>query len=524
MKNDLKKTIALVCLLLTTVISTAQTNFRSLSFEQALDAAKKENKLVFIDFYTTWCGPCKQMARNVFPQTKVGDFVNPRLVAIKLDAEKEGKDYAKLFNVRAYPTYVICTPEKKLVNSFSGSMSAEDFIAKLTQALDPELEKSKVIASFKSGDRRAKVVQAYTDMIMATANRANAALKYDTIMSIINTYVESLSSADRMKPENYFIYRNYSRDLKGKAFTFLADNLSGFPKEDQKELTAIVKDDINYTCMQYMMNRMDEPTMSIARKYISALSLADETSQGRFFRFMQEYDASTAERLMATSEKSFDYITDTLTLQSFWFNFSTHFNGKDQSVRNQAADYLEKQIPRIPAMKGLDFSEIVEQLRKPWVDPKALEAKINANEKNTQEGNVAPAFMLKDLDGKTFDSSKLKGKYYVLDFWATWCKPCMMAMPHVKEMNDKYKDTGKLVVIGINCDKNADKVKSVVAKNNMDWLQLLSKNKETDYDLADVYGIKYLPTLIIVSPEGKIVKRLVNDKEALFNYIDSVMK
>ena len=78
----------------------AQTNFRSLTLDQAVEQAKKENKLVFVDFYTDWCGPCKVMARDVFPQKKVGDYFNQRFVCIKLNAEKEGKQDAQTYQVK----------------------------------------------------------------------------------------------------------------------------------------------------------------------------------------------------------------------------------------------------------------------------------------------------------------------------------------------------------------------------------------------------------------------------------------
>ena len=64
-------------------------NFRPLSYTEAIELAAKENKMVFIDFYTTWCGPCKRMSKEVFPQQEVGEYFNRTFISLKLDAEKE---------------------------------------------------------------------------------------------------------------------------------------------------------------------------------------------------------------------------------------------------------------------------------------------------------------------------------------------------------------------------------------------------------------------------------------------------
>ena len=71
------------------IIAYAQTDFRHINLNEALAAAKKEKKLVFVDFYTDWCGPCKRMAADVFPQKNLGDYMNKRFVSIKLNARSE---------------------------------------------------------------------------------------------------------------------------------------------------------------------------------------------------------------------------------------------------------------------------------------------------------------------------------------------------------------------------------------------------------------------------------------------------
>jgi thiol:disulfide interchange protein len=79
--------------------------FESATFDQSLAKAKQENKLVFVDCMTSWCGPCKQMDKFVFTKDSVADFFNSRFVNLQIDMEKgEGPQLAKEFHVEAYPT------------------------------------------------------------------------------------------------------------------------------------------------------------------------------------------------------------------------------------------------------------------------------------------------------------------------------------------------------------------------------------------------------------------------------------
>ena len=77
------------------------------TFDEALSEAKKENKMLFVDCYTSWCGPCKMMATKVFTQDKVGEYFNARFVSIKIDMEKgEGPAMKDKFGVKAFPTFL----------------------------------------------------------------------------------------------------------------------------------------------------------------------------------------------------------------------------------------------------------------------------------------------------------------------------------------------------------------------------------------------------------------------------------
>lgn len=141
----MKKILILALAIFVTNVTMAQD--KGIKFEQgtlaeavakAKKSSKKAPKLVFVDCYTTWCGPCKSMSENVFTQEKVGDFFNANFVNIKIDMEKgEGPELGKKFEVKAYPTFLILDGEGKEVSRIVGGGDADGFIAKVKKAMDP---------------------------------------------------------------------------------------------------------------------------------------------------------------------------------------------------------------------------------------------------------------------------------------------------------------------------------------------------------------------------------------------------
>ena len=114
-------------------------NFQEGTFEEVLAKAKSENKLVFMDCYTVWCGPCKKLVKEVFPQKEVSAFFNDYFVSLTMDMEKgEGIELAQYYNITAYPTLLFLNARGDIVDRIEGAVNADQLIEKGKAALRPK--------------------------------------------------------------------------------------------------------------------------------------------------------------------------------------------------------------------------------------------------------------------------------------------------------------------------------------------------------------------------------------------------
>lgn len=138
------------------------------SFAQVLQKAKSSGKLVFVDCYTSWCGPCKMMAKSVFPQKTVGDFMNPKFVSLKMNMETgEGPEWAEKWQISAYPTFIVFTATGQEIGRFLGGCSAEEFIEKITKASEDKTS-AEMDKRFADGERDEAFLYSYLNTLGST--------------------------------------------------------------------------------------------------------------------------------------------------------------------------------------------------------------------------------------------------------------------------------------------------------------------------------------------------------------------
>ncbi|NOU59331.1 thioredoxin family protein [Marinifilum caeruleilacunae] len=142
-------------------VSAQGIQFEHGTFAEALAKAKKENKLLFVDFYTTWCGPCKKMSETIFTQKEVGDYYNKNFISLKVDAEKgEGPKLAEANKVKGFPTMIFFnadgTENKRLVGATPDAGFFISFAKQVTGEEKPFLEQ---FEAYKKGNRNLDFVR-----------------------------------------------------------------------------------------------------------------------------------------------------------------------------------------------------------------------------------------------------------------------------------------------------------------------------------------------------------------------------
>lgn len=194
-------------------------------FAQVVQKAKSSGKLIFVDCYTSWCGPCKMMAKLVFPQKAVGDFMNPKFVSLKMNMETgEGPEWAEKWQISAYPTFIVFTATGQEIGRFLGGCSAEEFIEKITKASDDKTS-AEMDKRFADGERDEAFLYSYLKTL-------GSAYKHDQCNAVAEILLQGKEETFAGDSLLSSVFMRYLRNPFAPAFVYTA-------KHPQKLIAAL---------------------------------------------------------------------------------------------------------------------------------------------------------------------------------------------------------------------------------------------------------------------------------------------
>jgi thiol-disulfide isomerase/thioredoxin len=155
-------------------------------------------------------------------------------------------------------------------------------------------------------------------------------------------------------------------------------------------------------------------------------------------------------------------------------------------------------------------AELMAQLKRDFPNSKQVKMVARQEEANKLQGNLVegkkfPEFTEKDLAGKPLSVANYKGKVLLLDFWATWCGPCVGELPNVLKTYQKHHAEG-FEIIGISLDDDEKKLLAFIKSKNIPWPQYFD-GKGWENKLAQKYGIQSIPATFLLDGEGKIIAK-----------------
>jgi peroxiredoxin len=162
----------------------------------------------------------------------------------------------------------------------------------------------------------------------------------------------------------------------------------------------------------------------------------------------------------------------------------------------------DPQIERLDKLVA-QFDELVAQSRYAMI--------INANlasARKVMPGSKAPLFSMNDMEGNPISLEAYRGKFVLVDFWASWCKPCRMENPRMLSIFNRYKGP-KFDMLGVSIDRSKDQWKEAVIADQLNWTQVIDEAEVA----TNAYGVVGIPANVLVGPDGEVIAKNIFGKE-----------
>ncbi len=306
--------------------------FVHVKWQEALEQAKQENKLLFVDSYAKWCGPCKRMAKQEFVKPEVGEVYNSNFINLKLDMEtKNGRTFDSKYPVSAYPTMFFLNGDGEVVKKVKGGKKAEQLISMAKMALKSYDTSGKYKEKYDAGDRSYEIVYNYVDAL----NKASK-----PSLRISNEYLKSNPDISEEEKLKFFFVATVDAD--SKIFDKMAKNKKAIIKlVTEKAYNKKVK----LACHNTVVKAIEYETESLLdeavekskhmTKHAGAFALECKLDYYSNIKNNKEYSA-------AAKSISKHYLKNEPTkLKTLIFDMQRKFK-KDEKMIKQSVDFSKK--------------------------------------------------------------------------------------------------------------------------------------------------------------------------------------
>lgn len=306
-----------------------------------LEKAAKENKMIFMDCYTTWCGPCKYLSNNVFPQKKVGDFYNKNFLNVSFDMETpEGRRIQARYGVKAYPTLLFLNPKGEVEHKSIGAGMADYMLEIGKTALDSTRNLQALKQKIKNGDRSAETLLDYLPIDYYGTDKAQ----------LLGEHFKGKTLQQRLTKNSWELFKRFENDIQSPQFLYFAKHRAGFEKKFGK---AEVNDKIwrllennKSDSVKYNAIRKVDPALYKKHKLANYYQLALAHNKAK----VNKNDTASWNNLLLTAKKYFalegiepwDY--NNLS-RYIYENYKTH---NDTAALKQAREWQQKLLKLNP--------------------------------------------------------------------------------------------------------------------------------------------------------------------------------
>lgn len=340
------------------IINPEGIQFEDLSLEETLNKAKQEGKLVFVDCYTSWCGPCKMMSKQVFTQKAIGEYFKEHFVSLKVDMEKgKGPELAQKYQVKAYPTMLILAPDGIVKYKILGGQDARSFMDKIRRSVEPGLSYTALKEKYAGGDRSAAVVPEY----LITMNDAG---ELKDRYNEMKDYLNSLQGDGRYAKETWKLYETFVTDYKTPEFRFLVENREKFVAQaDEKVVNRKIEQVLFPVVLGYLKGTHSQADLEQVYQLIHAARFSPDFSLSLLGQIVKKYEKRDYQGIMNFYEDTIGKLSDGHTKLNLDILLPRVLEKAQPQVIEQALAYAKKAAGSVDERAKTNYKDLIESLQ-----------------------------------------------------------------------------------------------------------------------------------------------------------------